>query len=397
MKDKKKILIVSFDMEIGGVERSLINLLNSFDYKNYNLNLLLYHHSGEFLSFIPKNINFLPENKIYRSIRRGIGALISEGYYSLALSRLRAKYMSKIGEKRGLDDTYQMQLMWKYCNKKFPKVLQEYDVAISYLWPHNFVVEKVNAKTKIAWIHTDYSNIKPDREIDLEIWNKYDYIVGVSKECVKSFLKIYPTLKSKCIVIENITSPKFIEKMSDSFEVKEYRKDNFNILSVGRFSYAKGIDQAIEALKILKERGYEDIKWYVVGYGGDEEQLRELVETYSLENSFIFLGKQITPYPYMKKCDLYVQPSRYEGKAITVIEAQILNKPVLITNYPTAKSQIIDGVDGEITELSPKGIADGIERFYNDRKLLKKYENNCKSKNFENEKELEKLYELFKK
>lgn len=393
--DRKKILITSFDMEIGGVERSLINFLNSFDYDKYNLDLLLYSHSGEFLNLIPKISNLLPENKVYSTIRKSIGNIIKSRKYSMALSRLKAKYMSKLGKRKGFDDTYQMQLMWKYCKNRFPKVEKKYDIAISYLWPHDFVAEKVKASKKIAWIHTDYSKISPDRELDLEVWNKYDYIIAVSNDCMNSFLKIYPSLKFKTVVIENITSPTFIKFMSKQFSVKDYKKSSFNLLSVARFSYAKGIDLAIEALKILKDRGYKDIKWYVVGYGGDETILKELVKKYSLEDNFIFLGKQTNPYPFMKECDLYVQPSRYEGKAVTVTEAQILNKPVLITNYDTANSQIKNGIDGEITELSPKGIADGIEKFYKDRKLLEKYEKNCKNQSFDNKRELEKLYELF--
>ena len=74
-----------------------------------------------------------------------------------------------------------------------------------------------------------------------------------------------------------------------------------------------------------------------------EEELKELIAQNNLEDSFILLGKKTNPYPYMKACDLYVQPSRYEGKAVTVTEAKILGKPILITNYPTARSQIEDG------------------------------------------------------
>ncbi|MGL5902564.1 MAG: glycosyltransferase, partial [Cetobacterium sp.] len=98
---------------------------------------------------------------------------------------------------------------------------------------------------------------------------------------------------------------------------------------------------------------------------------------------------------FMKRCDLYVQPSRYEGKAVTVSEAQILGKPVLITNYPTASSQVKDGVDGIITDLSPEGLADKIEALYKDRDILKRLENHCSKTDFSNEKELERLYELF--
>lgn len=392
---KKKILIASYDLEIGGVERSLISMLNNFDYERYDVELLLYNHSGEFMPLILKDVKLLPENTKYKSIRLGIGTLIKAGEYNLAFQRLRAKYGYEYRKDKSLDDTYQMQLMWKYCNPYFPKVEEEYDVAISYLWPHNFVAEKVRAKKKIAWIHTDYSNISPDRNIDLEVWDKFDSIVGVSEKCVATFLKLYPSLKKKCVVVENITSPEFIRKMSEEQVSEEFEKDKFNLLTVARFSHAKGIDQGVEAIKLLRDRGIDNIKWYIVGYGGDENKIRELITRYSLEDMIEILGKKDNPYPYMKMCDLYMQPSRYEGKAITVVEAQILAKPVLITNYPTAHSQVVDRVDGEICELSIEGIANGVEKFYRDRDFLERYRSNCESRNYKNKEELKKLYKVF--
>ena len=144
----------------------------------------------------------------------------------------------------------------------------------------------------------------------------------------------------------------------------------------------------------MKDKGYNDIAWYVVGYGGDEEMIKGLIKELKLEDSFILLGKQTNPYPYMKAADLYVQPSRYEGKAVTVGEAQILSKPVMITNYTTAKSQLRDGVDGYITELSVEGIADGIEKLYKDSALRKAVNNNCKQTDYSNSNELDKLYAI---
>ena len=289
-----------------------------------------------------------------------------------------------------------MQLMWKYSMKYLPKLEKKYDVAISYLWPHYFVAEKVSAKKKIAWIHTDFSTIETDIKEDLRIWNKFDNIVAVSEECKNSFLNKYPSLNNKVSVIENITSPEFINKMSQENVEKEIADNkSFKLISVARLSHAKGIDNAVRALKILKDRGLNNIKWYVVGYGGDEEMIRSLIKENNLEDSFILLGKKINPYPYMKACDVYVQPSRYEGKAVTVVEAQILNKPVIITNYTTAQSQLKNGFDGYITELSIEGIADGIEKLYKDEKLRNKLMNNCKSSNYGNSYELDKLYKLF--
>lgn len=288
-----------------------------------------------------------------------------------------------------------MQLMWKYAIPFLPKLDKEYDVAISYLWPHYFVADKVKAKKKIAWIHTDYSTIETDIEMDLKVWNKFDYIVAVSEACKNSFLKKYSALKNKVIVMENITSPQFIRDMAnEEIDTPMLLDNRFKIITVARLSHAKGIDNAVRALRILKDKGYENIAWYVVGYGGDETMIKSLIRDLKLENSFVLLGKQINPYPYIKEADLYVQPSRYEGKAVTVGEAQILAKPVLITNYTTANSQVKNGVDGYITELSVEGIADGIEKLYRDATVRKQLANNCSNTDYSNKYELNKLYEI---
>lgn len=392
-----KILISSFDMEVGGVERSLISMLNNFDYDNNEVDLMLYSHTGDFMELLPNTPNLLPELKKYTTFRKGIGEIFKNRNIKIGIVRLKAKIEANlISRKIKTESGYvQMQLMWKYTLPYLPKIEKQYDVAISYLWPHYFVSEKVSAKTKIAWIHTDYSNIETDIELDLDMWNKFDYIVSISDSATTSFLVKYPSLKDKIILVENITSPGFIQKMSEEELEEDVFKENFNLLSVARFSHAKGIDNGVRALKILHDRGYKDIKWYIIGYGGDEEMIKSLIKENQLEDSFILLGKKINPYPYMKKCDIYVQPSRYEGKAVTVTEAQILGKPIVITNYSTAKSQVRNGIDGHITELSVEGIADGIEKLYLNKEYKDKLSNNCKNTDYRNSDELNKLYEIF--
>ncbi|MCS5420922.1 MULTISPECIES: glycosyltransferase [Psychrilyobacter] len=392
-----KILISSFDMQVGGVERSLISMLNNFDYNNNEVDLILYSHTGDFMELLPSTPNLLPEIKKYKTFRQGIGKVIKEGNIGIGLGRLIAKkkgIKNQRKNKTNNEDYSQMQYMWKYTLPYLPKIEKKYDVAISYLWPHYFVAEKVNAKTKIAWIHTDYSNIRTDIELDLDMWNKFNYIVSISDSVTTSFLVKYPSLKDKIILIENITSPEFIQKMSEEELEEDVFKENFNLLSVARLSHAKGIDNGVRALKILHDRGYKDIKWYVIGYGGDEEMIKSLIKENQLEDSFIVLGKKINPYPYMKKCDIYVQPSRYEGKAVTVTEAQILGKPIVVTNYPTAKSQVKDGIDGYITEMGSEGIADGIEKLYLGKELREKLAENCRDTDYGNNEELEKLYNI---
>ncbi|WP_064091686.1 glycosyltransferase [Rossellomorea aquimaris] len=390
----KKVLIASFDLEVGGVERSLISMLENFDYVRHDVDLMLYSHTGDFMNLLPNKPNLLPEVAEYKTFRMPISKLLKEGKLPFGLTRLLAKY--KANFQHSSENGYkQMQYMWKYSVPLLPKMKKQYDVAISYLWPHYFVAKKVEAKTKIAWIHTDFSTVDTDVKVDVEMWNEFNYIIAVSEQCKKTFLLKYPSLSDKVLVIENITAPDVVKTLSVAEIDNPMDKDNrFKVISVARLSHAKGIDMAVKAMKILKDKGFNNIVWYIVGYGGEESNLRILIKENNLEDSFILLGKKVNPYPYMKSADLYVQPSRYEGKAVTVGEAQILNKPVLITNYPTATSQVENGINGVICKLSSSGLADGIENLYKNHQLREALEKNCKLINYNNTFELNKLYEL---
>ncbi|MFC7322723.1 glycosyltransferase [Halobacillus campisalis] len=390
----KKLLITSFDMEVGGVERSLISMLTHFDYTRYDVDLMLCSHTGEFMGLLPKKPSLLKENMSYKTFRMPISQVLKQGKIPIGFSRLYAKYRARNGE--STEKGYkQMQYMWKYALPFLPKVEKTYDVAISYLWPHYLVAEKVKAKTKIAWIHTDYSMVDTDVEMDIALWKDFNHIIAVSEQCKQAFIRKYPSLNDRVTVIENITSPELVrEQAKENVKNPMNHDERFKIITVARLSHAKGIDQAVQAMKLLIERGYKDIAWYVVGYGGDEGLIRTLIKEYGLEENFHLLGKKINPYPFMEAAELYVQPSRYEGKAVTVGEAQLLGKPVLITNYPTAPSQVNDRVDGMICDLSPEGIANGIEELHQDDSLRKQLEQNCTSQEYQNYNELEKLYQM---
>lgn len=395
---KKKVLVSMYSLNIGGAERSLIGLLENFDFRQFEVDLFLYRHEGEFLKFIPKEVNLLPAIAQYTTFERPIKDIIKEGHIYLGTARVLAKIKAKIKNKGLKKDqgTYkQMQYMWHYSMPKLPHIDKLYDIGISFLGPHYFINDKVKAKVKLGWNHTDYFTIvSPDKKLDEKMWSKLDYIVNVSKDCEDSFLKVFPNLESKTIVIENIISSTFVKEQSEEDIENEMQDDgSIKICSVGRFSNAKGFDLAVLACKELVQKGY-DIKWYVVGYGGEEEYLKQLIREHNMADRFILLGKKINPYPYINKCDIYCQPSRYEGKAVTVREAQILAKPVMITNFPTANSQLENGVDGFICELSISGIAEGIEKLFKDSDFGNKLINNCKTRDYTNIAEIEKIYNM---
>ena len=172
-----------------------------------------------------------------------------------------------------------------------------------------------------------------------------------------------------------------------------FRRNYVNLLSIGRFCTAKNFDSVPEICSLLQKE-IPNICWYIIGYGSDENLIKDKIKEYHMEEHIILLGKKDNPYPFIKHCDFYVQPSRYEGKALTVVEAQILSKPVIIAAYPTAPSQLRDGIDGIIVPQDPQGMAFGIYKVLKDVELQKKLVENCQKKDYSNSEQIERLYQL---
>lgn len=169
-------------------------------------------------------------------------------------------------------------------------------------------------------------------------------------------------------------------------------KEMLHLLSVGRFSYAKNYDNIPDISRCIVETGNIDFRWFIIGYGPDEQLIRNKITEAGMEDYVIILGKRTNPYPYIKACDIYIQPSRYEGKSVTVREAQMLYKPVVVTNYPTASSQIKDGVDGVIVPMDNQGCAQGIIDLVNDVAKRHRIITYLQTHDYGNEKEVEKIY-----
>lgn len=190
-----------------------------------------------------------------------------------------------------------IQYGWRITLPFIPKLEEEYDVAISFLWPHYFVGDKVRAKRKIGWIHTDYSNINLNANMEYKMWRKMDNIVAVSEGCRDSFLSILPNVNKNVEIIENILSPEFVREQADKGDVMkelQMKPGKIKLVTVGRLSYAKGIDIAMHALRKLLDEGY-DIEWYVVGYGVQEVELRKLLAELNLEKQFFYWAKRQIP------------------------------------------------------------------------------------------------------
>ena len=398
---KPRIFIAMHYMEIGGAETALVGLLNALDPARVDVDLFLYDHRGEMMQFIPEWVNLLPQIPKYSVLERPIVELVKRGFWGIAAARLWAKWLSQKAYKRSgstLENNGGLDKMSKCTTPLLPKINQSvtYDLAISFLTPHRIVAEKVKAKKKIAWIHTDYTRVWVDAEDELKVWQKYDYVASISGDVTNTFLQVFPSLAPKIVEIENILSPTFVRKRAELQNVdKEIRHEGaITLLSVGRFSDAKNYDNVPDICKHLINETKLNIKWYIIGYGGDEALIRKKIKEAGMEEQVILLGKRSNPYPYIKACDIYVQPSRYEGKSVTVREAQMLCKPVVVTNYPTAPSQIRSGIDGVIVPMDKEGCANGLAEVICDKSLQERIIAHLKTHDYGNESEVEKIYTL---
>nr|WP_321451512.1 glycosyltransferase [uncultured Carboxylicivirga sp.] len=389
---KKSIFITMQYLELGGAERSLIGFLDAIDYSKYDVDVFIQHHKGELMDFINPKANLLPENPIYASITKPIKQVIKHGYWKLAINRLKVIFKYKFSKyRKDINNIVVFQMIADAIINCLPPVNdKEYDLAISFLIPHQIVRSKVKARKKAAWIHTDYSTVKLDINAELPVWNSFDYIAAISESAKDAFCLTFPSLQSKTMIVENMLSSLFVNEQANLEEIK--LDGEVKLLSVGRFCHAKAFDNAVFICAELVKMGV-NLKWYIIGFG-DQKSIDEAIRECGMEEHFILLGKKSNPYPYMRACDIYVQPSRYEGKAVTVREAQMLCKPVVITNFSTSQGQLTDGVDGVIVPMDILGAAMGIKDLIDDVDMQNKLINNCRLREYGNFNEVEKVYKM---
>lgn len=393
---KTKLLFIMPSLSAGGGEKSLINLLSVIDYEHYEVDLFLFQHEGLFMEYIPKEVRLLPLPTSYQEFSQSIfHAMISyllRGKPKSAYDRVKYSLINRRNRHPSINE----QLSWRYVSSYFPYISQNYDAAIGFLekTSNYFCVDKVHAKRKIGWIHNDYDKLGMDPMYDIKYFKRLDHIVTVSEECENVLVQRFPCQKEKISLMYNIVSPTMIQHMAeDLLEEDEQESEVTQLLTIGRLHEQKGYEIAIQACYLLVQEGY-NVRWKVIGEGEERSKLNALIESYGLQNHFQLIGLRKNPYPYIRQADIYVQTSKYEGKSIAIDEAKILNKPIVVTNFSTAKDQIENGVDGFIVEMNAIAIADGIKKLINDETLKDTFRYNLSQQCLGTEEEIMKLYEM---
>lgn len=401
---KKDILLVINTLGRAGAEQALLALINNLDEKQFNIDVYVLLNQGELASELPEHVTLL--NKAYYET----SVLSQEGKKKLAYNVLKSSLRHASIFKnavfliknifRNIKEHKKLmpdKLLWRVISDGAMRFDKKYDLAIAYIEGGSayYVRDHVNAVKKAGFIHIDYEQAGYTRSLDKDCYYGYDRIFTVSDEVKEHFLKVYTGLEDKTMVFHNFLNERSIKTKAKQEPVwpEETKNVPFKLLTIGRLTYQKGYDVAIQAMKIMKHRGLE-VCWVVFGDGPERKRLEEMINQNGLEKDFILAGAVDNPYPYLDKCDVYVHATRFEGKSIAIQEAQILSKPIVASDCSGNREQIISGADGVLCEYTPEGIADAVQKMLNDKELAQRCAKNAGLKKINHIEDLELIYEL---
>ena len=398
-KYKKKLLFVNESLALAGGEKSLIALLSKLDPNKYEIDLQLFKYGKELDAFIPEHVNILPPLPYTQFVTKGwfknIGTLINLSTIGFFISKLTYS----INIRRGTyNHPEKSQIYWKAAANSLTVSNKKYDVAIAYAQgiPTYYVIDKTEAKRKIAWVNTNVDFPPVNKIFQKSYYKKYDVIVPVSEITKEHLNNVFPQLRSKYYTIYDMIDYAYILNMA-SLKTINFNKKIFNILTVSRLNqYMKGFDITLQVCKILKERGVI-FHWHVLGEGSYREKIQEFVVVNKLESFITLLGTNSNPYPYYKSADLYVQTSRKEGFGISIAEARLLNLPVVTTRFDTVFMQMVHGKNGLVVDINATAVANAIELLMKNKQLYKSIIEYQKQEQKENYESVEKFDRLINK
>lgn len=395
---KKKILFVYDSMMIGGTTTALLSLINTIDRSKYEISLLLYVDTGAMMGEIPEYVKLLPsaykESKFLSSGRRKIVRTILNGRAFLALKSLLKYRNTPKGNFRHILMHYGMT-----AQVSLSRVVDEqFDYAIGFMegWSNEYVVSsKIKADRKFVWVHPQYKSSYLLPEIDRKTFDKADGIALISKNCLEQFFEFFPEYKQKTYVVPNIMSSDLVLQKAGKCHVTLMRA-KINFCTVCRCDIkVKGLDRLLKAFYELKQQGLtQDVIWHFIGGGGEFEQFKQEVDSLEMNDTILLYGNKLNPLPYLQQMDVFVLASRYEGKPVSVTEAQILGLPCLVTDYDSAISQVQNQVNGVIMKNDYNSIYETIKAVIQTPELLLKWRANTMLGLYSNEQDIQYFYKM---
>lgn len=365
----KKIIIVLNNMKVGGVQKSLYNLLWTIE-KQYDITLLLFGKTGEYVEQLPPSVKVLECDGPFR-------------YFGLSQSECKAHFPDFV--KRGffaaVSKFFGRHTAVRLMLKGQPVLPEHYDCAISYL--HNgrreafyggtqdFVLNCINADKKVAFLHCDYANCGANHPENNGSMEHFDAIAACSDGCRRVFESALPHLKEKTVTVRNCHRLEEIRAMAAQDPVG-YDKSRCNVVMVARLSHEKGVERAIEAAADALGQNLP-ISLHIVGDGGMREELQTLARARGIAEQVHFYGEQSNPYRYMKNADLFLLTSYHEAAPMVIEEAEVLGLPVLTTRTTSSEDMVIRRECGWVCENTQEAINQTLTETASDPDALQRF------------------------
>lgn len=356
---KIKVLFRHRSMEMGGVEKVLLSLLNNLDREKFDITVCLSINQGELRNEIPAHVR-----KVH--LAKGQEDLSKNKWRQKIQLALRNIELKKIAKNPAIAQN----------------ILKEnYDVEIATTYAiYGNVLNSVNKNSKkIAWLHSDLTlaGFDPYRAEIFKNLQQFDYVIYGSKQCKEILAEKFPDVKfPPGEVILNAIPIEELKIKADEIPVDYEEIPTF--ISVGRLHFRKGYHTLLEAHKKLITEGFNH-QINVIGDGEDREKLSSRIKELKVENSFKLLGAKMNPYPYVKNADFYVMPSESEGWPLIIAETLILQKPILATNVGGIPELIEHEKTGFLVEYSVESLYDGMKEFLQNKDLVQKIQENLRT------------------
>lgn len=361
---KKTVLFINGHLDAGGCERSLIDVLKNIDYKEYDVDLLLLEHMGDYRDEVPKDVNVILQSIDYAFggfISCIMKAIIRKDWFSFFF-----RFYYLLGDKVN-------HRFWRRLKKLFKEVRSNYDIIVAYrpgicteLAAFTFQGDK-----KISWWHHGSMIFSGKSAEILNIsYRQMDSIVAVSSSSALLVTKTFPDIKNKIEVIPNMIVPSELYDKSKQFDPKEFQRFDFKIISVGRMSPEKNMILCPHIASLLKKSGMS-FGWILIGDGEEEQRIKNTIEQLGLKNDVIMVGKKSNPYPYIVSADIMVHPSLIESQGITLLESMVLKTPVVAVASEGPQEFINTGENGYLVDNNVEEIVHTIEMLYTNTNLRK--------------------------
>lgn len=419
---RKKILFVINTMGRAGAETAMLELLKALDSPEYDISLYVIMGQGEMIGKLPpyvrlRNLRFNAHSVLSREGKWGMMKTVCKAFFRNGgqIKKIRS-IVKNFSSMRRRGKFQADKMLWRMLSDGSRRFEERFDLAVAWLEGASayYVAEYVKAARKCAFIHIDYESAGYTREMDRNCWDSFEKIFMVSQEVKDHFLAVYPEYADRAEIFHNLVDQEGIRRqsavrggffngiggvsngiggVSNGMEGVSNGYEGKRLLTVGRLTYQKAYDIAIDAMKLLKDRGYK-ARWYVLGEGDQRKALEKKIAALQLKEDFMLLGAVDNPYPYYAQADIYVHATRFEGKSIAIQEAQTLGCAVIASDCNGNREQIENGVDGILCQLTPEGIAESIGTLLQNEELRKKLGKAAERKTMAQEQELQKLLDL---